>query len=103
MPFNFVGSPAGPLDLAAQPSQPTLYAIRGRTLDAAGAPLGGCTVRAFETVTGILRAEAVSDADGYYTVGVSGAEGLTFFLVMYRAGAPDVTAATVNTLTPAPA
>jgi hypothetical protein len=94
----------GPLDLGATPApQPALYAIRGTTLDATGAPLGGCTVQAFETGTGILRAQVVSDAAGNYVIGVPSDPRLTFFLVMYKTGVPDVTAATVNTLVPAPA
>ncbi len=89
-----------------QKVQPARYVIFGVTKDAAGAPLGNCIVRIFERESGLLRAEVVSDGSGNYLVDVSGPDAvdgesgqpLTFQGVAYKAGAPDVSGVTVNTL-----
>ena len=78
------------------PTPLSRYNISGVTRDSVGSPLGLCTVEVFETVSGLLRGSTVSDANGNYSLDVTG--GLTFFLVAYKPGSPDVSGTTVNTL-----
>lgn len=78
--------------------QPARYNIRGITKDTAGAALGSCAVEVFETVSGLLRGSTVSDANGNYSLDVTGGMGLTFFCVAYKVGSPDVSGTTVNSL-----
>jgi hypothetical protein len=63
--------------------------------------LGNCAVLLFETSTNIIRAVTVSDANGNYLL--DGTLGTTYYAVAYKAGAPDVSGVTVNTLVAAPA
>jgi hypothetical protein len=91
--------------------QPARYIIFGVTMDFTGTPLGNCLVRIFERESGLLRAEVVSDASGNYSVDVNGPDAvdnesllpLTFQAVAYKAGSPDVSGVTVNTLVGQPA
>lgn len=73
--------------------------IAGVTKDSAGTALGGCTVQLFRTSDDSFRSEVVSDGAGNYRLfpDVTG----PFYIVAYKAGAPDVAGTTVNTLTPA--
>lgn len=91
----------------------TRYRLTGVTkVLATGAVLPGCTVEVYETVTatslcephGMLRGVTVSDAAGNFSLDVTGTEGsgLTFKLVGYLAGTPDVVAGSVNTLSGTP-
>lgn len=70
--------------------------ITGVTRDSAGAALGGCTVQLFRTIDDAFRSEVVSDGSGNYVLypDVTG----PFYVVAYKAGAPDVAGTTVNTL-----
>lgn len=91
-------------------NQPSRYVISGVTKDSTGAALGGCEVEVYETVSGMIRGTTVSDAAGNYILHVTGngvvapSDGeaatvsLTFYVVAYKAGAPDVAGTTVNTL-----
>ena len=78
--------------------QPTTYTISGVTKDSTGAILGSCTVRIFETGTDIEWSVVTSDPVGAYTAVVPGKAGMTFYAVAYKAGSPDVSGTTVNTL-----
>lgn len=80
---------------------PDRYVLTGVTKDSAGAILGGCAVLLFETATNVIKAISVSGADGNYLV--DGTLGLTYFIVWYKAGAPDVAGTSVNTLVATPA
>lgn len=85
-------------------SAPARYRIVGVTVDQGGLPLGLCTVEVYETVPGeephgLLRGSTVSDANGNYTLDVTGGMGLTFKCIAYKPGSPDVFGTTVNTLT----
>lgn len=71
--------------------------VRGITRDSTGAVLGNATVQLFNTSTGLLVATAVSDASGNYEV--DDPNGVACFVVSYKTGSPDITGATVNTLT----
>lgn len=77
----------------------TLYKIQGITKDSGGSPLGGCVVDLFRTSDDLKVDSVVSDAAGnylLYTPYLTDAH----YCVAYKALAPDVTGATVNTLTP---
>ena len=69
----------------------------GVTLNAAGTPLGGCTVQLFNTATGQLVDTQVSDSKGNYKV--TDPNNVACFMVAYLPGSPDVTGATIDELT----
>jgi hypothetical protein len=73
-------------------------ALVGYTRDAYGAPLGGCTVKAFRTSDDSRQATVVSDANGLYTITTPFADG--HYLIVYKAGPPDICGTTTNTLAP---
>jgi hypothetical protein len=107
-PMPFVGAMRVVFDVTTY-FKPTRYTVSGVTRDSAGAALGDCSVEIYETVSGLLRGATVSDANGNYTFDVTGGEAvdiygnlLTFFVVAYKAGAPDVFGTTVNTLVGSP-
>lgn len=77
--------------------QPARYPITGITRDSTGAALGNCTVEALETGTDLKIAMTVSNANGLYSLDVEGDR--SYYLVAYKAGSPDVSGTTVNTLT----
>lgn len=97
-------------DFVSPFQEPRRYRIFGVTKDSAGAALGNCEVEVYETVSGAIRGTTVSDAAGNYTFDVTGngvvapSDGeaatvpLTFYVVAYKTGAPDVAGTTVNTL-----
>ena len=95
-----------PQDFFIEVRQAIRYVISGITQDSTGAALGSCAVSVFETIPnaalnepqGRLVGMTVSDAAGNYSVDVTTAAGTTFFVVAYKAGAPDVMGTTVNTL-----
>lgn len=78
--------------------EPTRYDISGYTRNSAGVALAGCLVEIYETVSGLLRATTTSDANGYYTVQVTGVENLAFTANAYLDGYGDVMGVTINTL-----
>lgn len=55
----------------------------------------------FDTATDTIRGTTVSDANGNYLV--DGQIDTTYYLVAYKAGAPDVSGTTVNTIVAVPA
>lgn len=80
---------------------PDRYVITGVTKDSTGAALGLVTVDLFDTANDIIRATTISDANGNYLVDAQ--INTTYYLVAYKAGAPDVAGTTVNTLVASPA
>ena len=72
--------------------------LTGISRDSAGVALGGCTVLLFRTQDRTLVAETVSDGAGNYSFSVM--KGGPFFLVEYKAGSPDVSGTSLNTLVP---
>jgi hypothetical protein len=70
--------------------------LTGVTKDGTGAALAACLVYCFATATKAYFATATSDGSGNYRI--SAPLGVACFLVAYKAGSPDVTGATVNTL-----
>lgn len=75
----------------------TFFKISGITKDNAGSPLGNCTVKLFRTRDDALMDKQISDATGNYMFrSVSMVE--TYYVTAYKAGSPDVTGTTINTL-----
>jgi hypothetical protein len=72
------------------------YTISGVTIDATGAALGNCVVRLFNTATNTQEQVTTSDASGAYAFVVDKTQ--AWYVVSYKAGAPDVTGITVNTI-----
>lgn len=85
--------------VAARITKPIAYLISGLTLDSTGTPIAGVRVTAFCVQTQTSVAAVDSGADGSYALSVSGDPSLTFIVQAYKAGAPDLTGLTVNTLT----
>jgi len=73
-----------------------LYLITGITKDSTGAILGNCVVNLFYTNTNILAGSIISDANGNFSFNIS--PGATMYIIAYKAGSPDVSGGTVNTL-----
>ena len=71
--------------------------IFGVTRDGAGAALGNCVVQLFRTSDDAFQMEAASSVVGNYVLypDVAG----PFYIVAYKTGSPDLTGATINTLT----
>ena len=79
------------------------WMLTGTTRDSAGAALGACRVIVLEVgrlaVDGApVVAETVSDGAGSYSVAVP--TNTAYQVLAYKPGAPDVTGATLNTVTP---
>jgi hypothetical protein len=72
------------------------FFISGITKDSTGTPLGICVCDLFRTETDIKIATTVSDSSGNYLFQVQ--PGISFYIVAYKAGAPDLAGTTVNTL-----
>lgn len=84
--------------LGRLPLPATYLRIFGITKDSTGAVLGSCTVQLFETETERFVETKASDAiTGEYEFR-SAALSTAYFVVAYKAGAPDVAGTTVNTL-----
>jgi hypothetical protein len=72
------------------------YLVTGVTQDLNGNPLGGCTVKLFNTANDTVSQQVVSDGSGNYSFIVD--KTLKWYIVSYLAGSPDVAGTTVNTL-----
>jgi len=73
-------------------------AIIGFTRDEYGSPLPLATVKMFRTSDDSLQDTFVSDDNGLYTVTTPFAD--DHYLVVYKAGPPDICGTTINTLAP---
>jgi hypothetical protein len=74
--------------------------IIGITQDKDGNPLGNVIVQGFRTSDDFYVGQVISDAGGYYEF-PSQYTADQHYLVIYKAGSPDVTGASTNTLVPA--
>lgn len=88
----------GPSFTGSLPLPATKLRIVGVTKDGTGAIIGSATVKLYRTVDDLLMDLCVSDAvTGAYSFSAIGlAE--TYYAVAYKAGAPDLSGTTVNTL-----
>lgn len=72
------------------------FTITGVTKDSSGNPLGSCTVRLFNSATNVLAQTVTSDGSGNYSFIVDKTQ--AWYVVAYKAGAPDTAGTTVNTV-----
>ena len=63
------------------------YIIQGQTQDGGGGPLGNVTVRAYLTADDTLQGQCVSNAGGWYYIGVP--TNAAHYLIMTKAGSPN--------------
>jgi hypothetical protein len=77
--------------------------IFGITRDSTGAAIGNCIVLLYDKNTNLYQDFTISDANGNYSIdipkGLSQPQTTTWYIVAYKAGAPDIAGTTVNTLT----
>jgi hypothetical protein len=71
------------------------FFISGVTRDSTGAALAGVTVDLYLTATDRRVDSVVSDGSGAFSFGATAGP---YYLVAYKAGAPDVAGTSVNTL-----
>ena len=71
--------------------------ISGYTKDSTGAVLPSCVVDLCRTVDDLRMDTGTSDAAGYYEFRTA-IPAETYYVVAYKAGAPDVAGTTVNTV-----
>lgn len=87
----------GPFTPELAPTQGQSLLISGFTKDSTGAILGNVALDLFDTDTDTKQGTAMSDTTtGFYSF--SAGMGRTYYVVAYKAGAPDVAGTTVNTL-----
>lgn len=82
----------------AQQTGTLVWRLTGVSRDSAGAQLGFCTVKVFQTANDEKVAEVVSDATGNWSVEML-RQG-PFYLVEYLIGSPDRAGTSLNTLVP---
>ncbi len=87
---------AGPL--FDPPASTKTWSIVGTVVTGAGAGIANAIVKLFDTSTDTLRGQTVSGAGGAFTFVVPG-NSLTYWLLAYLPGSPDVFATSPNTLT----
>lgn len=73
------------------------FTLSGTTKDSTGTPIGSVRVLVFNAHTNEFVAEGLSDGAGAYSITVP-TNSPNYFLVTYKAGAPDLTGASRNTL-----
>jgi hypothetical protein len=71
------------------------FAIAGVTRDSGGSPIAGVTVDLFLTADDTKVGGTVSDGSGNFSFGATAGP---YYLVAYKAGAPDVAGTSINTL-----
>lgn len=74
--------------------------LRGTCKDAGGTPVANAEVQAFRTSDDSFQGSDFSCGDGTYGVGVQQPTSVQHYLVAYKAGTPDISGTTVNTLLP---
>jgi len=78
------------------PFSTTHQILVGVTKDSAGVALGACVVQLFRTMNDAFIEEQVSDGSGNFLFYPP--DSGPYYIVAYKAGAPDVAGTTVNTL-----
>lgn len=74
------------------------FSIVGVTRDQYGSPVGGVTVKCFQTSTDILISTVVSDVNTGAFAALTQAYNDNHYLVAHKTGTPDLDGASVNTL-----
>lgn len=77
--------------------RPIRFQIGGVTRDSTGTILGTCVVKLYYTSNDLEIAQVTSDGSGNYAFWV-GDSVTNYYVVAYKAGAPDVAGTTLNTL-----
>lgn len=77
----------------------TVKWILGRCVDASDVAIANATVRGFVAATNAYTGEGVSRLDGTYQVPTQN-PGVAHYVVAYKAGSPDISGTSVNTLLP---
>lgn len=100
-PGSVKGNPALYRLLRGEPFRSRPFSTKGRTItgttrDASGVALAGVTLDLFTTADDVKVASMISDAAGAFAFDATAAG--PYYLVAYKAGAPDVAGTTVNTL-----
>lgn len=90
--------PVLPVNPPGLVTPPVKFIIGGVTKDSSGVALAGVTVDLFRTIDNVMIDSAVSDGSGNYQFSTPG-PGQNYYVVAYKAGAPDVAGTTLNTLT----
>lgn len=96
--MNPVPIPVSDARFSVQQTGFSSFSLSGVSRDSTGAILGNCVIDLFLTGTDILQQSTVSDASGNFWFSLM-APG-PYYIVAYKAGSPDVTGATANTLQP---
>lgn len=96
IPYTFNPARISGLQENTQYYEEKNFLVSGITTDNLGAALGNCTVNLFNTVTNVLSQTTTSDANGNYSFILDKTQ--TWYCVAYKAGSPDVSGVTVNTL-----
>jgi hypothetical protein len=74
------------------------YGVEGVTRDVYGTPIGGCTVKLYRTLTDELVSATISEASTGAFLASTPYYPETHYLVSYKAGSPDLSGTSVNTL-----
>lgn len=92
--------PVNPAQFYSPPQEGLAGSIRisGITKNSTGTALGLCTVDLYRTCDDLLVAKMTSDANGNYAFDLSPLPLVTYYVVAYKAGSPDVAGTTLNTL-----
>lgn len=103
MPVHIAGrggpTPMRNVFVAEKTRTPVRYRLTGTTRDATGDILPYCTIKIYESATGRLYAETVSDGNGSYGVDVNGpATGMMFFATAFSHDSPLRAGCTLDTL-----
>ena len=74
------------------------FTLSGVTRDSAGSVLASAVVKVFGTKDDLLKAQTTSDGSGNYSVTLG--DNQSVYVVAYKAGSPDVSGTSLNTLVP---
>lgn len=92
-----IGVPPLRFGVRPPPTYPRVL-ISGVTKDSTGAALPGCTVDLYRTIDKTWQQTVVSDGSGAYAFSPVNNGNGPYYIVAYKAGAPDVAGTSVNTL-----
>lgn len=93
---SFVGGPASFIDGGAPVYEERNYLVAGVTRDSSGVALGSCVVKLFNAASDTIEQSTTSDGSGNYSFNVDKTK--SWYVIAYKAGSPDVTGATINTI-----
>jgi hypothetical protein len=74
--------------------------LRGTCKDSVAAPVANAIVQGFVTASDAFVGEVTANEDGTYVLGTEQLKTTPHYIVAYKAGSPDISGTTVNTLLP---